>query len=71
VLSNELQPMQVDFVSVPWDNERTRKLFLPTNDEHPMDTIARRIDLLLDAQQSLEGYKVIVEGGDPLKIVLS
>ena len=65
--SDEIQPMQVDFVYDPWDDERTRKLFLPTIDEHPMDAIARRVDLLLDARTTPDGYKMIVEGGDPLK----
>jgi hypothetical protein len=32
-----------------------------------MDAIARRIDLLLDARTTPDGYKMIVEGGDPLK----
>jgi hypothetical protein len=67
VLSDKLQPMQVDFVYDPWDDERTQKLFLPTIDEHPMDAIARRIDLLLDAWTTPDGYKMIVEGFDPLK----
>jgi len=58
--------MQIDLVFDPWDDNRTRKLFLPAENEHPMDAIARRIDLLIDARTTPDGYKLILEGGDPL-----
>ena len=43
------EKMQIDLVFDPWDDNRTRKLFLPAENEHPMDAIAKRIDLLIDA----------------------
>jgi hypothetical protein len=47
------EKMQKDLVFDPWDDKRTQKLFLPADNEHPMDAIARRIDLLIDAQKHL------------------
>jgi hypothetical protein len=57
--------MQMDYEYDPWDDIKVRKLFALLKDEHPMDAIARRIDLLLEARTSPEGYKMVVEGGDP------
>ncbi len=41
-------------------------MFLPAENEHPMDAMTRRIDLLLDTQTTLHGYKLMLEGDDPL-----
>ena len=57
--------MQIDYIYDPWEDQKIRQLFLPSEGEHPMDAIARRIDLLLEARTSPEGYKMVVEGGDP------
>ena len=43
------EKIQIDVIFDPWDKNRTRKLFLPVENEHPMDAIVRRIDLLLEA----------------------
>ncbi len=43
------EKIQIDVIFDPWDDNRTRKLFLPVENEHPMDAIVRRIDVLLEA----------------------
>ena len=40
---------QTEFSSDPWDDKRTQKLFLPCENEHPKDAIARCIDILMEA----------------------
>ena len=63
--SKQQEQMQIDYIYDPWQDQKNRQLFLPSEGEHPMDAIARRIDLLLEACTSPEGYKMVVEGGDP------
>jgi len=60
------EKIQIDVIFDPWDDNRTRKLFLPVENEHPMDAIVRRIDVLLEAWMTPDGYKLILDGGDPL-----
>jgi hypothetical protein len=48
-----------NFLLDPWDDKRTFKLFLPVENEHPKDAIARRIDIFMDARIEPEGYKFI------------
>ncbi len=56
--------MQIDYTYDPWEDQKIHNIFLPDEGEHPMDAIARRIDLLMEACTSPEGYKMVVEGGD-------
>ena len=58
------EKMEIDLTTDPWDNKRVRKLFLPVENEHPKDAIARRIDILMEARTSPDGYKSIIQGGD-------
>jgi hypothetical protein len=37
--------MEIDLSSDPWSNKRVFKLYLPTENEHPKDAIARHIDI--------------------------
>jgi len=48
-----------------WDDTKIRQLFLPLQDEHPLDAIAGRIDALVEARTTEKGYKLVIEGGDP------
>ena len=57
--------MQMDYEYDPWDDIKVRKLFAPLEDEHPMDAIARRIDIFMEARKTVEGYKNLIIGGDP------
>jgi hypothetical protein len=36
--------MEIDLSSDPWRNKRVFKLFLPTENEHPKDAIAKCIE---------------------------
>jgi hypothetical protein len=54
--------MQIDVLFDPCDDDRTQTLFLPVENEHLMDAIARRIDHLLEARMTPNGYKLILEG---------
>jgi hypothetical protein len=56
--------MQIDYIYDPWEDQKFIILFLPDEGEHPMDAIARKIDLLMEARTSPEGYKMVVGGGD-------
>jgi len=60
--SKQQEQMQIDYIYDPWEDQKIRQLFLPSEGEHPMDAIARRIDLLMEARTSPEGYKMVVEG---------
>ncbi len=51
----------MDYKYDPWNDIIVRKLFVPLKDEHPMDAIARRIDIFMEARKTVEGYK----NGDP------
>jgi hypothetical protein len=57
--------MQMDYTYDPWDDKKVYLLFLPNGGEHPKDAVAPRIDLLLEARTSPDGYQMVVEGGDP------
>jgi hypothetical protein len=54
--------MQIYVLFDPWDDNRMHKLFLPVENEHPMDAIARRIDQLLEARMTPDGKKLMLEG---------
>jgi len=62
--ASQAPSMQIEYSFDPWDDKKIRQLFSPLPDEHPLDAIARRIDILMDVRKSPEGYKLIVEGGD-------
>jgi len=55
----------IDYEYDPWDNTKINKLFAPEKDEHPMDAIARRIDIFMEARKTIDGYKKLIIGGDP------
>ncbi len=57
--------MQTEYEYDPWDDIKVRKLFAPLEDEHPMDIIARRIDIFMEARKTVEGCKNLIIGGDP------
>ena len=63
--SVQQQSMQMDYTYDPWDDKKVYQFFLPNGGEHPKDAVARRIDLLLEARTSPDGYQMVVEGGDP------
>jgi hypothetical protein len=44
--------MQIYVLFDLWDDNRTQKLFLPVENEHLMNAIARRIDQLLEARMT-------------------
>jgi hypothetical protein len=56
--------MEIDLATDPWNSKRVDKLFLPAENEHPKDAIARCIDILMDARTAPDGYKSIINGGD-------
>jgi hypothetical protein len=56
--------MEIDTSSDPWGNKRVFKLFLPTENEHPKDAIARCIDILMEARTETDGYRETIDGGD-------
>jgi hypothetical protein len=58
--------MQIELMFDLWDDNRLQKMLLPAENEHPMDAIARKVDLLLGTQTKPDGNKLILEGGDPL-----
>ena len=60
----EENAMEIDLTTDPWCNKRVYKLFLSSENEHPKDAIARRIDILMDARTEPDGYKSVIEGGD-------
>jgi hypothetical protein len=43
------------------------QLLSPLLDEHPLDAIARRIDILMDVRKTPEGYNLILEKGNQMK----
>jgi hypothetical protein len=47
--------MQIDYIYDPWEDQNIHNLFIPDEGQHPMDAIARRINLLMEAHTSLEG----------------
>ena len=42
----------MDYEYDPWDDIKVRKLFAPLEDQHPMDAIARRIDIFMEARKT-------------------
>jgi hypothetical protein len=59
--------MQIEYSFDPWEEKKISQSFSPLPDEHPLDAIARRIDILMDVRKTPKGYKTILEGGDPNK----
>ncbi len=56
--------MEIDLSTDPWNSKRVQKIFLPVEDEHPKDAVARRIDILMETRTAPDGYKTIINGGD-------
>ncbi len=48
--------------------KKNKSIFSPLPDEHPLDAIARRVDILMDVRKRLEVCKLILEGGDQNEI---
>ncbi len=36
--------MQIDYIYDPWEDQKIRQLFLPSEGEHPMDAIVKGIE---------------------------
>jgi hypothetical protein len=60
------EPMKIETSFDPWDDTNVKALFLTDANEHSKDAIARCIDILMDARTEPDGYKTIIEGGDPM-----
>ena len=54
--------------SVGWYKEEAVKFFMPKIDEHPKDAITHRIDLFYEARLTPDGYKKVINRGDPHNI---
>ncbi len=59
--------MEIDLATEPWNSKRVHKLFLPVEDKHPKDAIARCIDILIEARTAPDGNNTIINGGDEHK----
>jgi hypothetical protein len=64
----ESQPpsMQIEYSFDPWDDKK-RQLLSHLLNEHPLDAIARRIEILMDVRKTPEGYNLILEKGNQMK----
>jgi len=59
--------MEIEYSYDTWDDSKIRQLFSPSKDEHPLDAIARQVDLFIEARTTEKGYKLVIQGGDPLE----
>jgi hypothetical protein len=50
--------MQMDYEYDPWDIIAVRKLFATLKDKHPMDAIARRFYIFMEARKLLKGIRI-------------